>query len=414
MGPPEKTQHAIRRSTRLPLEIPVRLSSLDASTHFSEQCQTTLVNAHGCGLISPRAITPKIQVRIEIASAQRHTTARVAAVVALGGDPETWLIGLELDVPGNFWGIDYAPSDWKIVEFTPDAEPALDPAPHAATRPVPSRRWRLTDISEGACYLETAAPFSAGSDVLLSIRAADTEWLLAGIVRVSHPQTGMGVELTEGPTEGTAAAQIYNRRQRVEQLIGRLKNYREIPKIFVGRKEKPTKSRQNGPSSADHSPMARSHDDAPDPLLHLVREGPALTAEQFLNDLRAQRLGKRRDPRLDLALPVLLTGTDAGGRPLAQKVVTVNISRRGALLEGIHGRLKPGDQIFLDRAQNREPFRVAWAGAPDTPKAGQIGVAAVDPNTRFWSELLENVMHSRPDQALPQAHEGGSDGPFAG
>jgi hypothetical protein len=199
-------------------------------------------------------------------------------------------------------------------------------------------------------------------------------------------------------------------------LIGRLKNYREIPKIFVGRKEKPkpTTSRKNGPSSADHRPMPKPYDDVPDPLLQLVREGPTLTAEQFLNDLRAQRLGKRRDPRVELALPVLLTGTDAGGRPLAQRVVTVNISRRGALLESIHGRLKPGDQIFLDRGQNREPFRVAWAGVPDTPKAGQIGVAAVDPNTRFWSEVLENMMPSTIDPALPQARDGSNDGPFAG
>jgi hypothetical protein len=418
MGPQEKPQHAIRRSTRLPLEIPVHLSSLDDATPFSEQCQTTLVNAHGCGVISPRAIATKTPMRIEIPSAQRHTTARAVEVVSLGGDPETWLLGLELDVPGNFWGIDYAPSDWKIVEFTPEAEPSLDPPPAKDPRPVPSRRWRLTDISEGACYLETSAPLPAGIDVLLSVRAADTEWLLDGIVRVSHPGIGMGVEFTEGSTEETGGAQVNDRRQRVEQLIGRLKNYREIPKIFVGRKEKPKPksmtSGKNGTSSVDYPPEFRPLGDAGDPLLHLVREGAALTTQQFLNDLRAQRLGKRRDPRVDLVLPVLLTGTDIGGRPLAQQVVTINISRRGALLQGVHGRLKPGDQVFLDRAQNREAFRVAWAGAPDTPKAGQIGVAAVDPNTKFWSELLENGMHSRSGQALAQAHEGASDGPFAG
>jgi hypothetical protein len=409
MGPPEITQHAIRRSTRLPLEIPVRLISLDDSKPFSEPCQTTLVNAHGCGLISPRAVASRIPVRLEIASAERHTTAQVAAVVSLGGNPETWLVGLELDVPGNFWGIDYAPSDWKIVEFTPDAEPGLDPA--AGARPVPSRRWRLTDISEGACYLETATPLPSGSDVVLSFRAADTECLLEGIVRVSHPQMGMGVEFTEGPSEGTADGPVDSRRQRVEQLIARLKNYREVPKIFVGRKEKPMKSRENGLSEANHSSEATPKAEAPDPLLQLVREGAALTAEQFQNDLRAQRLGKRRDPRIDLALPVLLTGTDVGGRPLAQKVVTVNISRRGALLAGMHGRLKAGDQVSLERLQNREQFRVAWVGKEDSPKAGQIGVAAADPNSSFWSEFLAQ---SRLDPTLPQAPDNSNDGPFAG
>jgi len=42
----EKTQSAIRRSTRLPLEIPVLVTSLDPGLRFFEQCNTTIVNAH--------------------------------------------------------------------------------------------------------------------------------------------------------------------------------------------------------------------------------------------------------------------------------------------------------------------------------------------------------------------------------
>jgi hypothetical protein len=116
--------------------------------------------------------------------------------------------------------------------------------------------------------------------------------------------------------------------------------------------------------------------------------------EQFLSDLRAQRLGKRRDPRIDLALPVLLSGTDISGRPLDQRVMTINISRRGALMEGVHGMLKLGDEIFLSRLQKREQFRVAWVGGEGTPAEGQIGVAAVEPNTTFWDEVLEATASS--------------------
>src|SRR5271163_2689711 len=173
MGPTAKTQHAIRRSTRLPLEVPVLVTSLDSALQFYEQCNTTLVNAHGCGLIVARNITHGIQVRLEIVSAKRHTTARVAEVVPLGGDPETWLVGLELDVPGNFWGIEYAPSDWKIEEGLTAAteQPPVDreQRPSAPSQPARLGRWRLTDISAGACYLETATPFPADTPVLLSI-----------------------------------------------------------------------------------------------------------------------------------------------------------------------------------------------------------------------------------------------------
>src|SRR5271157_458223 len=397
MGASEKTQHAIRRSTRLPLEVPVLVTSLDTAAPFSARGNTTLVNAHGCGLILPGEIAHGIQVRLEIVSARRHTTARVAEVVPLGGDPETWLVGMELDVPGNFWGIEYAPSDWKIEESpTPAAEQQRsDQAPSGAAKAVRSRRWRLTDISAGACYLETAAPFPADTPVVLSIRALNTECLLDGVVRVSHAQTGMGVEFTGAPA--------HDQRARVEELIGRLTGSREVPKIFVGRKE----GQHAAPNPA---PDAAQDAESPDPLLELVREGPSVTAEQFLNDLRTQRLGKRRDPRIDLALPVLLTGTDVSGRPLDQRVMTINISRRGALLDGVHGILGQDDIIALARLQKKEQFRVAWVGGEDTPAAGQIGVAAVDPNTSFWHEVLEATAQSGLETASLRANDRGNDG----
>jgi hypothetical protein len=400
MCPSEKTQHAIRRSTRLPLEVPVLLTSLDAAVTFSEQCNTTLVNAHGCGLIAPRELAHGIQVRLEIVSAKRHTTARVAEVVPLGGDPETWLVGLELEVPGNFWGIEYAPTDWRIEESPlPAAEqPRLDQEPSAAAKPARSRRWRLTDISAGACYLETVAPFPADTPVVLSIRESNAECLLEGVVRVSHAQTGMGVEFTQ--------VLGHDQRARVGELIGRLVSNREVPRIFVGRKEGRKEGLHAVPNPA---PDAAQNAESADPLLELVRSGASLTMDQFLNDLRAQRLGKRRDPRIDLALPVLLTGTDVSGRPLDQRVMTVNISRRGALLDGIHGMLGPGNKISLARLHKKEQFRVTWVGGEDTPAAGQIGVGAVDPNTSFWDEVLEATAQSGLEAASLRGTDGGND-----
>ena len=307
MGPSGKTQHAIRRSTRLPLEVPVLVTSLDPAQPFSEPGNTTLVNAHGCGLIVPRALAHGVAVRLEIVSAKRHTTAHVSDVVPLGGDPETWLVGLELDIPGNFWGIDYAPSDWKVDEPKVDEQKAeeqktvdgpspaaeqqrLDPGP-APAKPVRSHlrshRWRLTDISAGACYLEAAAPFPADTPVLLSIRVLDTECLLEGMVRVSHAQTGMGVEFTR--------AQGHDQRTRVAELIGHLMDSREVPRIFVGwkedRKDGRNKPRNDGKHAvANPAPGAAPEAESGDPLLELIRAGASLSVEQFQNALRAQRL----------------------------------------------------------------------------------------------------------------------------
>jgi hypothetical protein len=378
MAVSEKSQHAIRRSTRLPLEVPVRVTSLSEDSPFSEQGQTTLVNAHGCGVIAARAPASGSRVRLEIVSANRYTIARVAEVVPLGGDPETWLVGLELEVPGNFWGIEYAPSDWKVEEGPAKLQP---PAAAEAPKAVAAgRRWRLSDISPGACYLEAADPFPAGTAVLISVRALDKECLIEGVVRACHPRTGMGVEFTR--QEG--------QRQRVEEMIGQLTATREVPKIFVGRKE-----RNDGNGSADGLPESElTASESGDPLLQLVRQGSVLATAQFLSDLKAQRLGKRRDPRIDIALPVLLTGMDVKGRPLDQRVMTVNISRRGALLEGIHGMPSEGDKISLTRGQTKEEFRVAWVADDQTGRGTRVGVAAVDPNTSFWDEVLKATSQS--------------------
>ena len=281
MGLLGKTQHAIRRSTRLPLEVPVLVTSLDPARPFSERCNTTLVNAHGCGLIVPRALANGLPVQLEIVSAKRHTTARVSEVVPLGGDPETWLVGVELDVPGNFWGIEYAPSDWKVDEQrinespSPAAEqPRHDQQPVAA-KPARSHRWRLTDISAGACYLEATAPFPADTPVLLSIRVSDTECLLEGVVRVSHAQAGMGVEFTR--------AQGHDLQARVAELIGQLMNSHEVPRIFIGRKE-------GKQAVTNEAPAAARDAESPDPLLELIHTGASLTVEEFLKALRRQRL----------------------------------------------------------------------------------------------------------------------------
>lgn len=369
-------QHAIRRSTRLPLEIPVLVNSLNPAVTLSDQGTTTLVNAHGCGLVMQRPVPNGIQVRLDLVSAGRHTTGKIAEVVPLGGEPETWLLGIELDIPGNFWGIEYAPSDWKIDDPEPAPESnksdsSSEPAPKPGT---PSRRWRLTDISAGGCYLETSEPIQTGIPVLVSVRVATSECLLDGVVRASHPNTGMGVEFV---------SLAKDHRSRVEHLIDLLVTHREVPRVMVGRKERA------GRAGLKLDPTPTRPSDPPDPLLDLIRRGDALSGEQFLDDLKAQRLGNRREPRTEKSLTLLLTGKDAYGRPLDQRVTTVNISRHGALLQGIYGQLRRGDTIALSRGAHKEQFLISWVGVDGTPTEGQAGVTSVAGRTSLWESTLE-------------------------
>jgi hypothetical protein len=99
-------------------------------------------------------------------------------------------------------------------------------------------------------------------------------------------------------------------------------------------------------------------------------------------------MGKRREPRILVKLDVRIAGIDAEGRPLLQGAKTVNISRQGALLEGIQGTFKAGEVVSITHKNNKARFRVAWVGATGTEKSGQIGVQSVDVSKCIWDSAI--------------------------
>jgi hypothetical protein len=96
----------------------------------------------------------------------------------------------------------------------------------------------------------------------------------------------------------------------------------------------------------------------------------------------------RRDPRIQAKLQVRIAGIDANGRQLLQVVTTRDISRHGALLQGIQGTLKPGEIISVTYKNNKARFRVSWTGNPGTNQAGQIGVQTMDPSKCIWDAAI--------------------------
>src|ERR1700730_17169166 len=95
-------------------------------------------------------------------------------------------------------------------------------------------------------------------------------------------------------------------------------------------------------------------------------------------------MGQRREPRIKARLQVRIAGIDASGRPLLQMVMTRDISRQGALLEGLRSRFKPGEIISVSYNNNKARFRVIWIGDTGTNRAGQMGVQSIDPAKCIW------------------------------
>ncbi|HET9408403.1 MAG TPA: hypothetical protein VFO39_14270 [Candidatus Sulfotelmatobacter sp.] len=106
--------------------LPILVTSLEGK-HFSEVCETLVVSAHGCSMLSPTKLESGIPLRFH-SKEGRETTARVVYCHPAGPDHRSWRLGARLDQPENFWGLSECPPDWLI-----------SPAPKAKVLQVPPK-----------------------------------------------------------------------------------------------------------------------------------------------------------------------------------------------------------------------------------------------------------------------------------
>ena len=133
------TPTATRRSTRIRVEIPVTVTSLDRQRPFAERCVLLVVSAQGCGFRSSRALQLETPVILGDLPGGGTVTARVANCLPLGS--EGFLIGAALYTHGNVWGIVDPPSDWNAAAKDTPASAATNKAAHAPTLKVNQQQW---------------------------------------------------------------------------------------------------------------------------------------------------------------------------------------------------------------------------------------------------------------------------------
>lgn len=149
------TSKATRRSTRIRVEIPVSVISLDRRRPFGERCTLLVVSAQGCGFRCSEALQIETPILLSDLPGGGSVTARVANCLPLGNDGEHYLIGAALYTHGNVWGIADPPADWKVSEQAP-AAPATAGDDPTASSPVASsslkvnkRSWPYNLFPEG-------------------------------------------------------------------------------------------------------------------------------------------------------------------------------------------------------------------------------------------------------------------------
>lgn len=144
------TPKTTRRSTRLRVEIPVSVISLDRMRPFGDRCTVLIVSAQGCGFRSSEPLQIETPIMLSGLPGGGSVTARVANCVPLGDDGKYFLIGASLYTHGNVWGIVDPPEDWKSApQSTPAPSPTKDESPAGTPQlKVNKKSWPYNLVPE--------------------------------------------------------------------------------------------------------------------------------------------------------------------------------------------------------------------------------------------------------------------------
>lgn len=122
-----------RRSTRVTAGVPLNVRGVDANGQpFLERRVTLEVSSQGCKYYSRYALPPDSWLNMEITNNRENSTpqafrARVAWLRRSQHLRGLFQVGVELEAPGNVWGLANPPEDWQLP-----AAPVATKAPDVA------------------------------------------------------------------------------------------------------------------------------------------------------------------------------------------------------------------------------------------------------------------------------------------
>ena len=118
-----------RRSTRIVQAVPLTVTGVDAlGRPFQERTSTLLISCHGCRYQSKHYVLKNMWVTLEVphhdpSQQPRTARGRVTWIQRPRTVRELFQIGVEMEMPGNIWGIAFPPPDWFPAAESNAAEP---------------------------------------------------------------------------------------------------------------------------------------------------------------------------------------------------------------------------------------------------------------------------------------------------
>lgn len=239
-----------RRNTRVAVEIPVTLRMSDGGGQV--QVSTSDLGEGGMAVKLPHR--PQNFTGISVYFQLPGTQHAIECLGEMAWEGTARQVGIRF--------VDLTPeSREQLVTWLESHSPEFE-------KDDPPAACKLASLSAAACYLEMVAPFPALTRVTLSLQVGGLQVQAEGVVRIMHPEAGMGVEFS-----GNTGIQ----KEHVLSFITALEENPDAAQNLLVEPEG-----LESPETAD-KPGARENKD---PLLQLFRANADLPPQVFLVELR--------------------------------------------------------------------------------------------------------------------------------
>jgi CheY-like chemotaxis protein len=246
-----------RRSFRVPVQIPLQLQVENGS-----EIEGILLDLSedGLDLLAAQPLCPAANIRAYFCLPESDNEMRIRGEVAWA-NPNGESGVRFIDLAENLRDVLKA---W-VLRNSPEVPPEES---------EPVSECKLSDLSLGACYVETESPFPERSDIVLRLQAEDMEVQAEGLVRVMHPGYGMGIEF---------ASRTAEQREQVGKFLEFLTSRPgTLPQLLITPRALAAADQYDNPSASEA-------EEPDDPLLLLLRSHESMDQDEFLQALQRQR-----------------------------------------------------------------------------------------------------------------------------
>ncbi|GAC1619018.1 MAG: hypothetical protein PVS2B2_04210 [Candidatus Acidiferrum sp.] len=342
-----------RRSTRIVQAVPLLVTGVDAlGRPFTERTSTLIINCHGCRYQSKHYVLKNMWVNLEIphpesGHAPRHVRGRVAWIQRPRTVRQLFQVALELEAPGNVWGIGFAPEDWFPLAEMGEEIAAGAIAGAAAHSTVPTGKNEMhVPLSEA----ELAAASGPGSDNLrvFPSPANATDAALQLSRHVTRLVAEAKQQIQAATREAAAQAVAAERRVAIEQWEQKFAAAQEV--ISRGTAESLERIHQE---TEEHARAAQNG--AMEALRNDLPKQLAPQLEQLTSELTSQleREGSARRAEHEQQVSQALEKLRVAFRESEEATARLQVQAEQAELR-ISGRIAEATHTLEEAAQQRE------------------------------------------------------------